>query len=84
MNEIINQIRPGCCYAATEWELTEEQVALCLRPDGSKHVLGQGSYGVVYKGVLRGEAAVHSPRCDSAMHASGAGPSHTWETLPCS
>lgn len=40
-----------------EWEIPADQIAICLRADGSRWELGRGSYGVVYKGLMRGECA---------------------------
>ena len=35
--------------ARSEWELREDQIEICKRPDGSDWLLGEGSYGQVLK-----------------------------------
>ena len=49
--EIYGIFPPG----TAEWEIPEDQIEICLLPDGSEHLLGRGSYGAVHKGILRGE-----------------------------
>ncbi|KAK9819112.1 hypothetical protein WJX74_003168 [Apatococcus lobatus] len=34
------------------WQLREEDLEICLRPDGSDWRLGTGSYGTVYRGLM--------------------------------
>ena len=34
-----------------EWELLPGDVEICLRPDGTKWLLGKGGFGEVYKGI---------------------------------
>ncbi|KAK9862712.1 hypothetical protein WJX84_006255 [Apatococcus fuscideae] len=34
------------------WLISQEQLTVCLNPDGSDQRLGRGSFGTVYKGVM--------------------------------
>lgn len=42
------------CISCVEWEITGEQIEICLRSDGSEWVLGEGSYGTVVKAMKGG------------------------------
>ncbi|KAK9842929.1 hypothetical protein WJX74_004526 [Apatococcus lobatus] len=40
------------------WELEENDLSVCLRPDGSDWQLGSGFFGTVYRGLLQGSTPV--------------------------
>lgn len=38
---------PILAWSQGSWQLQPESISICKRPDGSDHVLGRGTYGVV-------------------------------------
>lgn len=55
-----------------DWAVAESDLAICLRPDATPWLLGEGAYGRVFKGVLRGVQPVAVKALHGATPAAAA------------
>lgn len=64
-----------------EWEIPEADIQICKRPDGSDWLLGEGSFGQVFK-AIKGGVQVRASAGGRGSVVSGRGAGHRGEGGP--